>query len=376
MFARPDKWEGGLFVPEGIEKLIRSDLASFAGYSAAKSPETLAGKTEVSVENIIKLDANENPYGCSPRVSQALATSTNLSIYPDSGQEELRKLLERYTGINARYIVAGSGSDELIDLILRLFVEPGDEVINCVPTFDMYRFGTRLCGGTLVEVPRDENFAVRVKEITAAINKKTKIVFLANPNNPTGTRIPREDIIEILGSGVPVVIDEAYYEFSGQTVAPLVSQYENLMVLRTFSKWAGLAGLRVGYGIFPEEIADYLLTIKPPYNVNMAALVAVKESLEDIDYLLNKVRSIISERERLFSKLKQFTWLRPLPSEANFVFCEVLSGEARALQQKLQDKGILVRYFDQPQLQNGIRISAGKPDDTDILIKTLHEIED
>ena len=363
-------------MPEGIEKLIRSDLAGFAGYSAAKSPETLAGKTEVSVENIIKLDANENPYGCSPRVSQALATSTNLSIYPDSGQEELRKLLERYTGINARHIVAGSGSDELIDLILRLFIEPGDEVINCVPTFDMYRFSTRLCGGTLVEVPRDENFAIRVKEITAAINKKTKIVFLANPNNPTGTIIPRENIIEILGSGVPVVIDEAYYEFSGQTVAPLVSQYKNLMVLRTFSKWAGLAGLRVGYGIFPAEIADYLLTIKPPYNVNMAALVAVKESLEDMDYLLNKVRSIIGERERLLGKLKQFSWLRPLPSQANFVFCSVLTGEARVLQQKLQDKGILVRYFDQPQLQNGIRISAGKPEDTDTLIRTLQELDD
>jgi histidinol-phosphate aminotransferase len=371
----PANEERGLPVPEGIEKLIRPDLASFAGYSAAKSPDTLAGKTEVPVEKIVKLDANENPYGCSPRVCRALASCTNLSIYPDSGQEELRSMLERYTGVNAGHIVAGSGSDELIDLILRLFIEPGDEVINCTPTFDMYRFGTKLCRGTLVEVPRDKDFAIKVKEIKAAIKEKTKIIFLANPNNPTGTITPRKDIIEVLEAGVPVVVDEAYYEFSGHTLAPMINQYDNLMVLRTFSKWAGLAGLRVGYGIFPTKIADFLLTIKPPYNVNLAAQTAVRESLEDRDYLLGNVISIIRERERLFDKLKQFRWLKPFPSQANFIFCSVLAGKARMLQQRLQDKGILVRYFDQPQLQNGVRISAGKPEDTDTLIKTLHELE-
>ncbi len=360
--------------PEGIEKLIRSDLVTFGGYSAAKSPETLEGKIEVPVESIIKLDANENPYGCSPRVNKALATYPYLSIYPDAGQTELRKLLEGYTGISAEHIVAGSGSDELIDLTLRLFVGVGDEVINCVPTFDMFRFGTKMCGGTLVEVPRDENFVVKVNAVKAAISRKTKIILLANPNNPTGTIIPRHDIMEILDTRLPVVVDEAYYEFSEQTVAPLVSQYENLMVLRTFSKWAGLAGLRVGYGIFPAKIADYLLTIKPPYNVNVAALVAVQESLKDMDYLLGRVKAIVTERERLFGELKKLKWLKPFPSRANFIFCSVLIGEARELQQKLQNRGILVRYFDQPLLRNGIRISVGKPEHTDALIKTLQEL--
>lgn len=357
-----------------IDRFIRPDLAALGSYSARKSPETLAGKIGVPVESIIKLDANENPYGCSPRVNRALATCPHLNTYPDAGQEEIRELLAKYTGIGAECIVAGSGSDELIDLILRLFVREGDEVINCVPTFDIFRFSTKMCGGTLVEVPRDENFAVDVNAVKAAITEKTKVILLANPNNPTGTLTPRQDILEILDTGLPVVVDEAYYEFSGETVAPLVSRYQNLMVPRTFSKWAGLAGLRIGYGIFSPRIAEYLMAIKPPYNVNVAALVAVRESLADVEYLMSTVRAIIAERERLFGELKKLTWLKPFPSQANFIFCSVLNGKAEQLQQKLQKRGILVRYFDLPYWRDGIRISVGKPEHTDALIKALHEI--
>ncbi len=360
---------------EGIDRLIRPDLITFSGYTAHTSPETLEGKVEVPVESIIKLDANENPYGCSPKVSRALANYPYFNIYPDDGQTRLRKLLEEYTGIDARHIVAGSGSNQLIDLVLRLFITKGDEVINCVPTFGIYSFSTELCGGALVEVLRDENFAVNVGAVKAAINKKTKIVFLANPNSPTGNIIPQKDILEIVDTGLPVIVDEAYYEFSGETVAPLVSQYENLMVLRTFSKWAGLAGLRVGYGLFPPKIAEYLLRTKIPYNVNVAALVAVQESLKDLDYLLGRVKAIVAERERLFGELKKLKFLRPFPSQANFIFCSVLNGRASEIQQELQRKGILVRYFDKPMLRNSIRISVGKPEHTDALIKALHEIE-
>ena len=146
------------------------------------------------------------------------------------------------------------------------------------------------------------------------------------------------------------------------------------MVLRTFSKWAGLAGLRVGYGLFPPEIADYLLRIKIPYNVNVAALVAVQESLKDIDYLIGTVKAIIAERERLFGELEKIEWLKTFPSQANFILCLVLKGEAKELRQKLQEKGILVRYFEEPVLQNYIRISVGKPEHTDALIKVLKEI--
>ena len=358
----------------GIEKLIRRDLLAFGGYSAAMSPETLDGKIEVATRDIIKLDANENPYGCSPRVQKALAKYAQYHIYPDDGQERLRKMLAGYAGVEAERIVAGNGSNQLIDLLLRLLISKGDEIINLTPTFGIYSFSARLCGGTLVEVPREADFSFDVRKVKAAVTSRTKIIFIANPNNPTANLAPRKDIEALLDTGVPVVVDEAYYEFSRKTALRLVEKHDNLVILRTFSKWAGLAGLRIGYGIFPPEIAAFILRIKIPYNVNAAALVAVEESLKDTDYLMESVDKIIAERRRLFAELKNVTWLRPYPSKANFILCDVLEGDAKTLYQKLQAKGILVRYFDHPRIKDCIRVSIGKPEHTDALIKALREI--
>jgi histidinol-phosphate aminotransferase len=359
---------------EGIEKLVRPFLKGFTGYSAATSPDTLEGKVDVPVADIVKMDANENPYGCSPRVLAALAKSDNLNIYPDDGQQGLRKLLAKYAGTDAEKIVAGHGSNTLIDLVVRLFIGEGDEVIVNVPTFDLYRFSTEICGGRVVNVKRDDDFAVRVKDVKAAVTPRTRMIFIATPNNPTGNTVPRNDLIEIIETGVPVVVDEAYYEFSGETVIPLTAKYQNLMVLRSFSKWAGLAGLRVGYGVFPPKIADYLMAIKIPYFVSMAGEIAVRESMADISYLQGRVKAIIKERARLMTELKKITWLKPYPSQANFIYCAILKGSAAELHKQLQKKGILVRYFDKPLLKNSIRVSVGKPEHTDALAAALHDI--
>jgi histidinol-phosphate aminotransferase len=361
-------------VAEGIEKYIRSHLVGFTGYTASTSPDTLKGKVEVSLSNIIKINANENPYGCSPRVLKALARCKHFNIYPDDGQQELRDLLSGYTGVPAARIVGGHGSNTIIDSIVRLFVGPGDEVINSVPTFDIYRFSTQICGGTLVNINRDENFAIDITKIKKAISNKTKLIFLATPNNPTGNIVPQSDILELVNTGLPIVVDEAYFEFSGETVMPWTEKYKNLIVLRSFSKWAGLAGLRVGYGVFPPKIAPYMMAIKIPHNVSVAAEIAVRESLADIDYLQSRVQAIIQERARLFSALQQISWLKLYPSKANFIYCEVLKSSACGLHQKLQNKGILVRYFDNPLLKNAIRISVGKPEHTNALVKTLQKI--
>jgi len=361
---------------ESIEKFIRQDLLDFGGYAASKSPEILKSGIKGSLEGIIKLDANENPYGCSVKVNRALADYQGINIYPDSGQKELRKQLQEYTGVAAEHIVASAGSDQLIDLILRLFINPGDEVINCVPTFAMFQFFVKLNWGTVVEVSRDEEFHVNIAAIKAAITNKTKLILLATPNNPTGTITPREDVLEIIETGLPVVIDEAYFEFSGETAAPLVGNYKNLMVLRTFSKWAGLAGLRIGYGMFPQKIAEYLLRIKEPYSVNVAALVAVTETLKDTNVLMDRVKTVNDERERLYCMLKEIKWIKPYPSKANFILCSVLKGRAKELQQKLEERGVLVRFFDQPFLRDSIRISIGKPEENDILIEILKELEE
>ncbi len=357
---------------KGIEKFIRSDLITLGGYSTHKSPDTLKS---VPAEKIVKLDANENPYGCSPKVQKALSGYNRYNIYPDAGQNKLRKQLQTYTGIDAANIIAANGSGELLNDILYLLLEPGDEVINCIPTFDLYRLRTLINRGKLVNVLRNaDDFSVNVSAVTTAITPKTKLIILTNPNNPTGNVISVGDIKELLDTGIPVLVDEAYYEFCGETVAPLIDKYHNLMVLRTLSKWAGLAGLRVGYGILPSQMVNYLLKIKLPYNVNVAVQVAVEESLKDMDYLQRNVKAIIAERERMTGELNKLQFLKVYPSRANFIFCAVLKGEAKQIQQELQDRGILVRYFDQLLVKNGIRFSVGKPEHTDSLIKALREI--
>jgi histidinol-phosphate aminotransferase len=240
-----------------------------------------------------------------------------------------------------------------------------------VPSFAMYRFYTDLNGAKIVEVPRDGDFHIDMAAIKQAITPETKLIFLANPNNPTGTMTSREDIMALAQTGLPLVVDEAYYEFTGESAVALMAEYPNIMVLRTFSKWSGLAGLRVGYGIFPIHIANYLHSIRDPYNVNVAALVAVRTSFEDMDYLMGNVKKIVNERERLFKALGDIRWLKAYPSKSNFILCDVLKGNARNLQQVLEDKGILVRYYSEPRLSNCLRFSVGKPAEDDILLAAL-----
>lgn len=381
-----------------INKLIRPELAAMRSYTPIEPVEILGQRAE---GRIVKLDGNENPYGCSPKVCQALANYPYYHIYPDPEQRKLRQVLEKYTGFDQKNIVCGSGSDELIDLVLRLFLQPGDEVINCSPSFGMYPFSTAACGGKLVDVPRDKGFAIDIAGVKKALSEKAKVIFIASPNNPTGNLVTEQEVTELVNTGSIVVVDEAYFEFSGVTMANLVLDYSNLIVLRTFSKWAGLAGLRIGYGIFPVEIASHLMKIKQPYNVSAAAQAAVLASLADMDYLRSNVAKIVAERERLFSELKELKWLTPYPSRANFILCSVhcradslhyhsegaeqakklaqgkLSGvsPAREIWQRLQKRGIFIRYFDSSQLRDYLRISVGKPEDTEALIGALREIE-
>jgi histidinol-phosphate aminotransferase len=360
--------------PEDIEGLLRPELKAMKAYTPIEPTDVLSQRVKIPQEKVIKLDGNENPYGCSARVKQALANYAFYHLYPDPEQRELRKALEEYTGISSEYIIAGSGSDELIDLILRLFVEPGDKVINCPPTFGMYSFSTDVSGGKVVSIARKQDFSIDVAAIKEAIDKRTKVIFVASPNNPSGNVTSEQVILELLHSAAVVVVDEAYFEFSGITVAPLVPKYSNLIVLRTFSKWAGLAGLRVGYGIFPINMVKYLMKIKQPYNVNAAAQVAALESLKDMNYLRGTIKAIVDEREQLLTRLGQLDWLKVYPSQANFILCSVLNGKAKAIHKGLQKKGIFVRYFDTPQLKDCLRISVGKPEHTDALIATLKEI--
>lgn len=330
-------------------------------------------------EEIVKLDANENPYGPSPLVVERLAEFSFYHIYPDPQQEQLRGALADYVGVPAEYILPGHGADELIDLLCRMLLRPGEVVINVPPTFGMYAFNARLSMGRVVNVWRDDRFRVDVAGIERAVMEanaggetRAKILFLTAPNNPDGGLLSPDDLKRLLELPLLVVVDEAYVEFAGvPSFASWVLEHENLAVLRTFSKWAGIAGLRLGYGIFPEWLISHLWRFKQPYNVSAAAIVAGLAALEDKAHRERTVRAIVQERERLYRELRHIPFLQPYPSHANFILCRVEGMDAWALKQWLEQRGILVRYFRMPGLEDCIRVSVGRPDQTDMLLTAL-----
>ncbi|MCZ2098704.1 MAG: histidinol-phosphate transaminase [Anaerolineae bacterium] len=356
---------------------VRPDIAALAPYTPTASLEVFAAQLERPVSALIKLDANENPYGPSPRARAALAALDTTHIYPDPEARALRALLSEYAGVDAAHILAGAGADELIALILQLFLAPGDAVVNAPPTFGMYAFDTPLAHGRVIDAPRRADFSLDVPAIEAAARDSgAKLLFICSPNNPDGSVIPPETVERLLALPLVVVLDEAYIEFSGaESLARRVPHTPNLIVLRTFSKWAGLAGLRVGYGIFPAEIIAHLWKIKQPYNVNVAADAAARASLADLPALRANVERLIAARERLERELATLPYLRPFPSRANFVLSRVIGLDAAELRRRLaHDYGILVRHYSAPLLRDCIRISAGTPEQIDALLRALREI--
>ncbi|MDH3675127.1 MAG: histidinol-phosphate transaminase, partial [Anaerolineae bacterium] len=329
-------------------------------------------------EDIVKLDANENPYGPSPLVAQALSEAPYLHIYPDPESRELRSALAKYTGLDARYIMVGHGADELIDLILRLVIQAGDRIVNCPPTFGMYAFDAGINGAEVVNIWRNADFSIDLNSIIALFSASNgrqaknrpradgrsevpKVIFVTSPNNPDGSLLSDHELEQLLTLPALVVLDEAYVEFGGTSRVRWVTQYANLIVLRTFSKWAGLAGLRVGYGAFPLELSQHLWKIKQPYNVNVAGQIAARVSLADREYLLQNVSRLIVQREQLVHTLDQFDWLEPYPGQANFILCRIIGRQAREVKHNLAEQGVLVRYYDSPGLSDHLRISIGTP---------------
>jgi histidinol-phosphate aminotransferase len=233
----------------------------------------------------------------------------------------------------------------------------------------------RVAGGTVELIQRDELFDIDMDALRDSVDEKTKIIFVSSPNNPTGNLVNEQKVEELLDTGLVVVIDEAYYEFCNQTVANLVPKHDNLVVLRTMSKWAGLAGLRVGYGIMSPELVDHIIDIKSPYNVNVAAEAALLASLEDAPALLGNVAKIVSERDRLNAVLEEMPGITPWPSEGNFILCQLAnSEEASRVYEALASRGIFVRNFGSERLQDTFRVAIGTPDQTDAFIAALKEI--
>jgi histidinol-phosphate aminotransferase len=350
---------------------IRKHLESLPPYTPIEPFEVLSARIGRDPSQIVKLDANENPYGPLPVVREALGKLDFPHIYPDPESRALRKSLAEFTGVDEEYLMAGQGADELIDLLMRVFLDPDDCILSCPPTFGMYSFDGELNAARVIEVPRNEDFSLDMDAIRKAVETYQPKLFL----------IPPETMDELLSLPTMIVLDEAYIEFADNELGAKLSRIrevparENLVVLRTFSKWAGLAGLRIGYGAFPKWLMPTLWKSKQPYNVNVAASVAAQTSLEHKDELKKIVELLKTERERLYEELHDIPYLKPYPTRSNFILCRVVDKDALQLKKDLAEKhGIFIRYFNKSGLKDCIRISVGRPQDTDKLVDALKSL--
>jgi len=337
--------------------------------------EAIAARAALSVEQLIRLDANENPFGQSPRVAQALADYPDYAFYPD--YRPLRQAVACYAGVTSEQVVLGNGADELIDLTTRLFVEPDQAVVVCPPTFSMYRFFAEVNRCRVLSVPRQADFSMDVVAVERAVRESgrdARLLFLVSPGNPDGQTISLDVIRRLLELPLVVAVDEAYIEFGGESAVPLLPEHENLVIIRTFSKWTGLAGLRLGYALLAPHLAGHLERIRAPYNVNAAVVVAALATLADLEAVQANVARLIAERERLREALAMFPWLEPLPSQANFILCRVKCRTAQEVVGALARRGILIRGFSDPTMAGYVRISVGRPDQANALIAVLKEL--
>lgn len=335
-----------------IDNLVREEVLELKNY---KIPE---------ISYNIKLDANENNWGLPRDIIDSIKMDIedfSFHRYPHSDSSTLREKLSGYTGVNARNLMVGTGSDELIQYVVHTFVGRGDRVVIHTPTFSMYDFFTTMSGGVTVEVESDGDFVIDVEKIiNAAVEQNAKVVFICNPNNPSGNVLSREKIKRIIEeTPAVIVVDEAYYEFYGRTVIDWVYRYENLIVMRTFSKAMALGGLRVGYMAAGDKIMGYMNRVKVPYNVSSFSQFAACRVLEEDRVIKEWLSDFGYIRQDFVERLASIDGVKVFPTQANFVLIEVQ--DAEKIWRGLVDKGILVRKFSDRRLKNCFRVTIGQP---------------
>jgi histidinol-phosphate aminotransferase len=346
-----------------IDELVRPHLRTFKPYVSARS--------EVLDANIF-LDANELPIK-NPVSVQGIA----LNRYPDPFQIELRKMIAAGISVDPEMIFTGVGSDEVIDLLIRLFCEPGrDSVAIVEPTYGVYRVASNINGVRTITVDLNEQFQFDLSGIRTKIEPNTKLIFLCSPNNPTGNLLNRMDIVDLCRqTSAIVVVDQAYIEFAPASadLALQVVELDNLVVLRTFSKAWGLAGIRLGYCIANTQIVSYLMKIKPPYNVSAITSRLALNALKNRGFLVNATKSVVDERDRLANELRSLSGVvKVYPSDANFLLIEFQ--DAIRVFKALQGVGVIVRRRSEPRLVNCLRFTIGSRKENDLLLSELRKM--
>lgn len=346
--------------PDSIETFAPSWVRAAQPYN--EDHFQLANQSKVQA----RLMSNESPYAPSPRVLNAiLEAATKGNLYP-FGQVELRQRLGAREGLEASNVVLGAGSTELIDVLIRTFVGPGEEVLLSVPTFSMYEARTRTVGGVPVLVPLDEEHEPDVPRLIRAVTERTKLIFLCTPNNPTGNPMDEQALRRVLRLGLPTVIDEAYYEFGGRpSLSRLLAEFPNAIILRTFSKAWGLAGLRLGYAVAHAAVAKLLTRVKVPWNVPTLTIAAALAALDDVAEFEARLTEQRGQREELVLRLGQVPGVAALPSEGNFVLIDIsrTGVTAARMVDELLARGVLIRSLATHHLgKTWVRVTVGTPE--------------
>jgi histidinol-phosphate aminotransferase len=343
-----------------LNELIRENLKKYSAYEPGEQP------TE---EGWLKLNTNENAFPPIPEIITDIKKAVNekIRLYPDPTSFELRKeilnvlLREKDTLTNRNSVFIGNGSDEIFDVIFKVFIDPGDEVVIFYPSYGYYKVVATLYNAKITEIQLNEDFSMP----DSAFNSKGKLMFINSPNNPTGKSFGNATILKLCGSfpGI-VVVDEAYGDFSNQTSLSLLKKVKNLIVIRSFSKSFSLASLRLGYALADADIIKELNKVKLPYNTNYLGQIAALSCIKNKDKIFERNEKIIEERENLTNQLNKFEGISVLPSDANFIFIK-FEDKAKTLKfvWDLKDMKILVRHFSKPGLYNFIRISIGTEED-------------
>ena len=325
-------------------------------------------------DDYIKLNTNENPYPPSPRVLEALraALGSGLRLYPQPTADRLREKIGEVYGFSPDEVIVTNGMDELLSLVIRTFVEPTDTVVLTYPTYVLYETLVRLHGAQTVSCELEPDFALPESIFDAT----GKVVFLSRPNSPTGTMFDKDRMARLAREfdGI-VVVDEAYVDFADEDCLEFAREFENAIVMRTFSKSASLAGLRVGFGLASSAVMGELMKVKDSYNVNMLSQTAAIAALEDFECIRRNVEKIKLTRQRLTSEL-QLLGFDVSPSQSNFVLAtpDGYPLPAKEIYVRLKERKILVRYLDMRRLDNSIRITIGTDEEIDSLLKALKDI--
>lgn len=354
----------------------KANIVDLPVYQPGKPIEQV--KREFGLSEVIKLASNENPYGCSPHAKEAIvAELSNLSMYPDGSASELSEELASFMGVKKEQIIFGCGSDEIIALITRAYLEPGDETIMADQTFSVYKSNADIEKAVSIEVPLADG-THDLDAMLNAVTDRTKIVWICNPNNPTGTIISENELVRFMESvpkHVMVVLDEAYSEFVLDPTYPkslkLLDQYHNLVILKTFSKIYGLAALRIGYGIGQADVIQMINQVREPFNTGRPAQAAAKAALRDQKFV-DDCRQRNAEGIMYLQKEFDRMGLRYFPAHGNFIMVDVLTS-GQDVFQSLLSKGIIVRpgFARYPSY---IRVSVGTPEQNKMLIYVLEQV--